>query len=233
MSRSGKGQSLLWEQDWAAQRLHAPIACWFSKDMRKRTAHLQGKELNPQISLFTCSTQECHGILIAVNGWFELWCIVDMPCRCALAHCSNCMLVLQGNNPLEQFLHTWWHWLTNRPLDDPWVKNEHFHLQNTPCANVWTGAKGSNRIALMILGFSTLVLICLLKNFSAPPPRHGTEHILYSVITWVSVINLHYQPKMWDYVFSISFDPPANYPPRGTFALLSSVRGCISINELL
>ena len=27
-------------------------------------------------------------------------------------------------------------------------KNEHFHLQNTPCANVWTGAKGSNRITL-------------------------------------------------------------------------------------
>ena len=29
-------------------------------------------------------------------------------------------------------------------------KNEHFHLQNTPCANVWTGAKGSNRITLSI-----------------------------------------------------------------------------------
>ena len=27
-------------------------------------------------------------------------------------------------------------------------KNEHFHLQSTACANVWTGAKGSNRIAL-------------------------------------------------------------------------------------
>ena len=25
-------------------------------------------------------------------------------------------------------------------------KNEHFHLQRTPCTNVWTGAKGSNRI---------------------------------------------------------------------------------------
>ena len=72
MKRSGKGQSLLWEQDWAAQRLHAPIACSFSKDMRKQTAHLQRKELNPEISLFTCSTQECQGILIAVNGWFEL-----------------------------------------------------------------------------------------------------------------------------------------------------------------
>ena len=23
-------------------------------------------------------------------------------------------------------------------------KNEHLHLQGTPCANVWTGAKGSN-----------------------------------------------------------------------------------------
>ena len=49
MSRSGKGQSLLWEQNWAAQRLHAPIVCWFSNDMRKRTAHLQRKELNPEI----------------------------------------------------------------------------------------------------------------------------------------------------------------------------------------
>ena len=29
-------------------------------------------------------------------------------------------------------------------------KNEHFHLQSTPCANVWTGAKGSNRITLKI-----------------------------------------------------------------------------------
>ena len=27
-------------------------------------------------------------------------------------------------------------------------KNEHFHLQSTPCANGWTGAKGSNRITL-------------------------------------------------------------------------------------
>ena len=27
-------------------------------------------------------------------------------------------------------------------------KKEHFHLQSTPCANVWTGAKGSNRITL-------------------------------------------------------------------------------------
>ena len=27
-------------------------------------------------------------------------------------------------------------------------KNEHFHLQSTPCAKVWTGAKGSNRITL-------------------------------------------------------------------------------------
>ena len=29
-------------------------------------------------------------------------------------------------------------------------KNEHFHLQSTPCANVWTGAKGSNRITLKL-----------------------------------------------------------------------------------
>ena len=28
-------------------------------------------------------------------------------------------------------------------------KNEHFHLQSTPCANVWTGTKGSNRITLI------------------------------------------------------------------------------------
>ena len=27
-------------------------------------------------------------------------------------------------------------------------KNEHFHLQSTPYANVWTGAKGLNRITL-------------------------------------------------------------------------------------
>ena len=27
-------------------------------------------------------------------------------------------------------------------------KNEHFRLQSTPCANVWIGAKGSNRITL-------------------------------------------------------------------------------------
>ena len=72
MSQSGKGQSLLWEQDWAAQKLHAPIVCWFSKDMRKRTAHLQREELYLEILSFTCSAQECHGILIAVNGWFEL-----------------------------------------------------------------------------------------------------------------------------------------------------------------
>ena len=48
------------------------MACWFSKDMHKRTGHLQRKELNPEISLFTCSTQECHGILIAVNGFFQV-----------------------------------------------------------------------------------------------------------------------------------------------------------------
>ena len=29
-------------------------------------------------------------------------------------------------------------------------KNKHFHLQNTPCANVWTGAKGLNRITLKV-----------------------------------------------------------------------------------
>ena len=29
-------------------------------------------------------------------------------------------------------------------------RNEHFHLQSTPCANVWTGAKGSNRITLIL-----------------------------------------------------------------------------------
>ena len=28
-------------------------------------------------------------------------------------------------------------------------KNEHFRLQSTPCANVWTGTKGSNRITLI------------------------------------------------------------------------------------
>ena len=28
-------------------------------------------------------------------------------------------------------------------------KNEHFHLQSTPCVNVCTGAKGSNRITLI------------------------------------------------------------------------------------
>ena len=59
----------------------------FSKDKHKLTAHLQRKELNPEISLFTCSTQECQGILIAVNGWFELWSIVNMSslvCPCTL-----------------------------------------------------------------------------------------------------------------------------------------------------
>ena len=29
-------------------------------------------------------------------------------------------------------------------------KNEHFHLQSTPCASVWTGAKGSNQITLIL-----------------------------------------------------------------------------------
>ena len=35
-------------------------------------------------------------------------------------------------------------------IHDVIYKNEHFHLQSTPCANVWTGAKGSNRITLKV-----------------------------------------------------------------------------------
>ena len=54
---------------------------------------------NLEISLFTCSTQECHGILIGVNGWFELWCIVNMPSSV----CSRTLLELhvgsQGQQP--------------------------------------------------------------------------------------------------------------------------------------
>ena len=36
-------------------------------------------------------------------------------------------------------------------------KNEHFHLQSTPCTNVWTGAKGSNRINCSIYAMCHLV----------------------------------------------------------------------------
>ena len=43
-------------------------------------------------------------------------------------------------------------------------KNEHFHIQNTPWANVWTGAKGSNRITLMqkIMAFFLKQFYCSL-----------------------------------------------------------------------
>ena len=34
-------------------------------------------------------------------------------------------------------------------IHDVIVKNEHFHLQSTPCANIWTGTKGANRITLI------------------------------------------------------------------------------------
>ena len=80
-------------KNWAAQRLHEPIACSFSKDMHKR-----GKELNPEISLFTCSTQECQGILIAVNGWFELCCIVNM----SSSVCPCTLLELHVGSPRQQ-----------------------------------------------------------------------------------------------------------------------------------
>ena len=59
--------------------------------MHKRAAHLQRKELNPEISLFTCSTQECHGILIAVNGSFEVmysqYVLVGVPLHTARIAC--------------------------------------------------------------------------------------------------------------------------------------------------
>ena len=86
------------KKDWAAQRFPAPIACRFSKDVHKRTAHLQRKELNPEIPLFSCSTQECQGILIAVNSWFELWCIVNM----SSSVCPCTLLELHVGSPRQQ-----------------------------------------------------------------------------------------------------------------------------------
>ena len=40
-------------------------------------------------------------------------------------------------------------------IHDVTDKNEHFQLQGTPCAIVWTWAKGSNRIALNLLQSTT------------------------------------------------------------------------------
>ena len=56
-------------------------------------------------------------------------------------------------------------------IHDVTDKNEHFHLQSTPCANVSTGAKGLNRITLtrkFYLTFFDALGDCLVEaiNFS-------------------------------------------------------------------
>ena len=55
-------------------------------------------------------------------------------------------------------------------------KNEHFHLQSTPCANIWTGAKGSNRITLKLVGkFNDLYAI---SNFVTKFKAHSFIQII-------------------------------------------------------
>ena len=70
---------------------------------------------------------------------------------CNLATCIEITYMLVAIEPRRFGKHKTNHIILQKmrvQIHDVIDKNEHFHLQSTPCANVWTGAKVSNRITL-------------------------------------------------------------------------------------
>ena len=72
-------------------------------------------------------------------------------------------------------------------IHDLMNKNEHFLLQSTPCANVWTGAKRSNRITLNNSPKRQALLETQIKQL-LPSEKHRTL-IDVCRTRWVLIIN--------------------------------------------